>query len=68
MEDKILEGCEHQWAITQLEWHHEKFIRTGLHSYLFNVLVHYVDLIIPQLEINSAKVFSPLNQSNKASM
>jgi hypothetical protein len=31
-----------------------------LHNYLFNVFVHYADLIIPQLEINLTKVLSPI--------
>jgi hypothetical protein len=32
----------------------------GLHNHLFNVLIHYEDLIIPQLEINLTKVLSPI--------
>jgi two-component SAPR family response regulator len=62
MENRVHEGHERQWNITQLEWHHLELVRTipSPHGHLFHIFINDVDLIIPQLEINSAKVFCPI--------
>lgn len=62
MENRVHEGHEHQWNVTQPEWHLLELVRTilGPHGHLFHILIYNVDLIIPRLEINLAKVFCPI--------
>ncbi len=62
MEDRVHEGGERQRNITQPKWHHQKLILAipNLHYRLFHILFHNVNLIIPQSEINSAKILCPI--------
>lgn len=62
MEDRVHEACECWWGITQPKWHHQKFIQAILHPHnnLLNVFIYYANLIVMKLDINLARVLTPI--------
>jgi hypothetical protein len=62
MENGIHKGCEHQGSLKQHEWHHQELTWTihGPHYCLFHILICDSNVIIPQFEINSTKIFFPI--------
>jgi hypothetical protein len=62
MENKVHEACECCWGITQPKWHHQELIQLipHPHSNLLNNFIYYSNLIVVKLDINSAKMFTPI--------
>jgi hypothetical protein len=62
MEDQVHQGCESQHGITQPKHHDQEFIRAipCPHGRFFHIRLFHTNLVIIQLQVDSAKIRSPI--------